>query len=111
MAVTFVNIIPSKFAESSQVTQYTAVNGKAIIDKFTATNTGSTHVSININLVIGGGSAGTSNLIVDTRVIAPDATYTFPELIGHYLEQNSFISTIASVASVLVIRASGREIT
>jgi hypothetical protein len=52
-----------------------------------------------------------TNLIVDTRAIAPDETYTFPELVGQALDVGGFISTIASAATSLTIRASGREIT
>lgn len=58
-----------------------------------------------------GGSAGVTNMIVDSRAIAPDETYTFPELVGQVLESGGFISTIASAATSLTIRASGREIT
>jgi hypothetical protein len=35
MAVTIKVLIPAKQAENAQTTQYTAVNAKAIIDKFT----------------------------------------------------------------------------
>lgn len=111
MSVIVKNIIVSKQAENTQVTQYTAVNCNAIIDKFTATNTSANNVTINVNLVNVGDTAGPSNLIVDSRAIAPDEAYTFPELVGQVLEPGSFISTIASSASSLTIRASGREIT
>ena len=111
MAVQIKVLIPAKQAESAQTTQYTAVNAKAIIDKFTATNTSGGNVTISVNLVASGGSAGAANLIVDTRSIAPDETYTFPELVGQALEPGGFISTIASAATSLTIRASGREIT
>ena len=37
MTVTIKVLIPPKQAENVQTTQYTAVNAKAIIDKFTAT--------------------------------------------------------------------------
>lgn len=111
MAVVFANIIAAKFAENLQVTQYTVLNGKTIIDKFTATNVGSYPQSISVNLVIGGGSAASNNLIVNARIVSPGETYTMPELIGHVLEQSSFISTIASAVSTITIRASGREIT
>lgn len=111
MTVTVKVLIPAKQAENSQTTQYTAVNCRAIIDKFTATNTSGGNVTIGVNLVASGGSAGASNLIVDTRSIAPDETYTFPELVGQALESGGFISTIASAATSLTIRASGREIT
>jgi hypothetical protein len=49
--------------------------------------------------------------VVDARSIAPDETYTFPELVGQVLDAGGFISTIASAATSLTIRASGREIT
>ena len=111
MAVTVKVLIPAKQAEGTQTTQYTAVNAKAIIDKFTVTNTSAGNVTINVNLVSSGGSAGVDNLVVDTRAIAPDETYTCPELIGQVLEPGSFISTLASSAASLTIRCSGREIT
>lgn len=111
MTVTVKVLIPAKQAENSQTTQYTAVNCRAIIDKFTATNTSGGNVTIGVNLVTSGGSAGAANLIVDARSIAPDETYTFPELVGQALESGGIISTIASAATSLTIRASGREIT
>ena len=111
MAVIVKPLIPAKQAENAQTTQYTATNCKTIIDKFTATNTSAGNVTISVNLVTSGGSAGVANLIVDSRAIAPDETYTFPELVGQVLELGGFISTIASAATSLTIRASGREIT
>lgn len=111
MSVLVKAIIPAKQAENVQTTQYTAINCRTIIDKFTATNTSANNVTISVNLVTSGGSAGPSNLIVDTRAVAPDETYTFPELVGQVLDADGFISTIASAATSLTIRASGREIT
>lgn len=111
MSVLVKALIPAKQAENLQTTQYTAVNCKTIIDKFTATNTSAGNVTISVNLVTSGGSAQTSNLVVDLRAIAPYETYTFPELVGQVLQSGSFISTIASAATSLTIRASGREIT
>ena len=110
MAVTVKALIPAKQAEGTQTTQYTATNCRAIIDKFTATNTTAGNVTIGVNIVVSGGSADATNLIVDTRSIAPDETYTFPELVGQVLDSGSFISTIAGAATSLTIRASGREI-
>jgi hypothetical protein len=110
MAVTPKVLIPAKQAENSQTTQYTATAVKAIIDKFTVTNTSAGNVTLSVNLVTSGGPAGASNLILDTRTIAPDETYTCPELVGHVLEAGGFISTLASAATSLTIRCSGREI-
>ncbi len=111
MSVTVKNIIPRKQAESAQTTQYTADSVKTIIDKFTATNTSAANVTISVNLVASGDTAGSDNLITKTRTIVPNETYTFPELIGQTLEDGGFISTIASAATSLTISASGREIT
>jgi hypothetical protein len=111
MTVTIKVLIPAKQAENTQTTQYTATNCKTIIDKFTATNTTAGNVAISVNLVTSGGSAGVTNLIVDARSLAPDETYTFPELVGQALEPSGFISTLAGAATSLTIRANGREIT
>lgn len=111
MATTPKNIIPRKQAENSQTTQYTALNCKTVIDKFTATNTTGTNAIISVNLVVNSGSPSAANLIVSNKTIQPNETYTFPELVGQLLEANGFISTIASASNALTISATGREIT
>lgn len=111
MAITVKNIIPAKQAEATQTTQYTATNCKTIIDKFTVTNTSGGNVTISVNLVVAAASPSDSNLIVDTRTVAPQETYTCPELVGHVLNVDGYISTIASAATSLTISATGREIT
>ena len=112
MTVTTKVLIAAKQAENTQTTQYTApTSTKAVIDKFTVTNTTATAASLSVNLVTTSGSPSASNLILDTRVIAPDETYTCPELVGQVLESGGYISTLASAASALTIRCSGREIT
>jgi hypothetical protein len=109
MSVVAKPLIASKEMEAAQTTQYIATNCTAIIDKFTATNTSAANAVISVNLVSSGGTAGTTNLIVDNRAIAPDETYTFPELVGQVLASGGFISTTGT-GSALTIRASGREI-
>jgi hypothetical protein len=111
MPVTVKVIIPRKQAEASDTTQYTAVNCKTLIDKFTVTNTSASNVTFNANLVASGGSVGVSNLVIKDRAIAPNETYICPELVGQGLELGGFISTKASSASALTISAQGREIT
>lgn len=111
MTVTAKVLIGPKQAEGIQTTQYTAVNCKTLIDKFTITNTGVANVTMSVNLVPLAGSATAANLIVNLRSIAPKETYTAPELVGQMLEAGSFISTIASSAAVLTISVAGREIT
>lgn len=110
MAVTPKVLIPAKQAEAVQTAQYTATAVKAIIDKFTVTNTSANNVTLSVNIIPNLGSAGAGNLILDARAIAPDETYTCPELVGQVLEAGNFISTLASAATSLTIRCSGREI-
>lgn len=111
MAITTTVIIPSKIAENAQTTQYTSPAGvTTIIDKFTATNYGATTATISVNLVTATDTAGNQNLVVKTRSLVAGETYIFPELVGHMIAPNGFISTIASAASTLNIRASGRQV-
>ena len=110
MAVTPKVLIPAKQAENAQTAQYTATAVRAIIDKFTVTNTSAGNVTLSVNLVTVSGTAGDSNLVLDARTIVPNETYTCPELVGHVLEAGGFISTLASAATSLTIRCSGREI-
>ena len=111
MAVTVKNIIPAKQAENTQTTQYTATNCQTIIDKFTVTNTSGGNVTFSVNIVTPAGSASDSNIYLDTRTIAQNETYTCPEIVGHVMGVNYFISTLAGSAASLTIAASGREIT
>jgi hypothetical protein len=110
MAVTLKVLVPPKQLENAQTSQYTATNVRAIIDKATITNTSANNVTVSVNLVTVSGSAGASNLIIDTRTIVPDETYLCPELVGQVLEAGGFISTIAGTASALTMRVSGREV-
>jgi len=111
MSVTVKNIIPRKQIENAQTAQYTAQNCKTIIDKFTVTNTSASNVSFSCNLVAESDVAGDGNLVVKARVLAPNETYTCPELVGQSLESGGFISTLAGAAAALTVSASGREIT
>lgn len=111
MTVTVKVLVPAKTVENSQTTQYTATNVTTIIDKFTATNYSATAATISVNLVTLADTAGNQNLIVKTKSLQPAETYTFPEIVGQILAPGGFISTIASAATSINIRASGREVT
>lgn len=110
MAVSVKVLIPAKTAENAQTTQYTASGITAIIDKFTATNYSANAATISVNIVTSGDAAGNANLIVKTKTLQPSETYTFPELVGQVLASGGFISTLASAAASINIRASGREV-
>ena len=111
MAVIVRVLIPAKTAEATQTTQYTANGVTTIIDKFTATNYSAAAATISVNLVTAATAAGNDNLIVKTKTLLPNETYTFPEIVGQALAPGGFISTIAGTASAINIRANGREVT
>ena len=110
MSVTNKVLIASKEMEAVQTVQYTAPStSRAVIDKFTATNTSGSVATLSVNLIIAAGSASNSNLIIDAVEIGVGETYDCPELIGHTLEALGIISTLGT-ASALTIRCSGREV-
>lgn len=110
MPVVAKNIIPAKSAENAQTTQYVATGVTTIIDKFTATNYSNGMVTISVNLAAPAAATGNNNLIVKNKILQAGETYTFPEVVGHILPSGGFISTLASAAACVNIRASGREI-
>jgi hypothetical protein len=111
MTVIVKNLVPAKIVENAQTTQYTANGVTTIIDKFTATNYGASPASLSVNLVTTGGSAGDANLVTKTKTLQPSEVYTFPELVGQVLNPGGFISTLASAATTINMRVSGREVT
>lgn len=111
MTVRLKVLIPAKILENSQTTQYTADGVSAIIDKITATNYSGSTVTVSVNIVTTSDTAGNQNLVVKTRSLLAGETYAFPELVGTVLASGGFISTIASAATSVNMRASGREVT
>lgn len=111
MAVNTVNIVPVKQIEAVQTTQYVSANAKTIIDKMTVTNVTANVVALSVNVVPPAGSASSANLVISAKSIAPGEVYQCPELVGHTLENNYFISAIASAGTSLNLDISGRVIT
>lgn len=111
MAVKVKCIIPSKQLEAAQTNQYIAANAKTMIDKVTVTNTTAAAVTFSCNLVPSDGVVGDSNALIKDKSVASGETYVCPELVGHVLDSGDAISMIASAATSLTIRASGREVT
>lgn len=112
MTITAKALIGAKYASNADSTEYTAPGGThVIIDKFTATNTDGSSQTVTINIVPSGQSVDGSNKIISAKSISAGAIYDFTELKSHILNPGDFISVVASVASKMVIRAAGREIT
>lgn len=112
MSVVPAALIASKYASSSDTTEYTSPGGKkTIVDKFTACNTDASARTISIQIIQNGGSVGADKLIVKDKSISAGATADITELQNQILESGDQISVVASVASKVAIRASGRVVT
>ena len=111
MTVTSKPLITAGYASNAETTEYTASAGmRTIIDKFTGYNGSGGAVTLTVKLVPASGSAAATNIVV-SKAIAAGVTETFPEIVGHVLEPGGIISVIASAATSIVRRASGREVT
>ena len=109
MTVTVKALVGAKYAENSQTTQYTAPSGtRTIVDKCTGTNNSGATATRAFNVVTAAASAATANVVV-SKPLAVGETYVFPEVVGQILNPGDFISTLASAASAITIRLSGRE--
>jgi len=112
MSVTAKGLVNAVFAKDTIITEYTVPASKsAIIDKFTATNTDASSRTITIYLVPSGGTSDSTNQIIKTKAIAAAATQDFSELQNQILSTGDSIRVVASVADVVNIRVSGREVT
>lgn len=109
MSVSVVCLLESKAIEATQTTQYTSTSQKTIIDKCTVKNNDTAVRTIDIGIVKSGGTAGAASSTVFKSLQAGE-TYTFPEIVGHILEAGDFISTLGSVANMLIMRISGRAV-
>lgn len=101
---------PVQPAAAADTTLYTATGLKAIIDKFTLTNTTAAVISISVHLVPSAGAAGVTNRIISSKAIQPGECYTCPEIVGHVLNAGDFIS-VNPTAVGITCRSSGREVT
>jgi len=111
MAVLPTVLFNAKQAENAETTQYTSPNAtRTIVDKFTGFNGSGAAVTLTVRIVANGGAAGAANAIV-AKNLAAGETYTFPEIVGHVLAPGDFLSTVASAAAAVVIRAAGRQVT
>ena len=112
MSVTAKCLINAKYAAGSATTEYTvASNTRTIIDKFTATNTDASDRTITVYIVPTGQTAGAQYTVTSAYSITAGASVDLTEMKNQILNAGDFISVAASVASKVVIRASGREVT
>jgi hypothetical protein len=86
---------------------------RAVIEKCTGVNSGTSVAVVTVNLVPSGGSVSNANAVTYLKGIGPSPApaYQFSELIGQVLNSGDSISAISSIGAAVSIRISGREIT
>lgn len=107
MAVIASTLFEAAAAPNAQTVVYTAAQ-RTIIDK--CTGYGVAAADLTINLVPNGGAAGSAN-VMEKKTFAIGETYTYPAIVGHVLEVGDAISVIASLATSINLRISGRKVT
>jgi hypothetical protein len=97
---------------SSTVRYYTVPSkAQAVIKKATFVNDSTTVVTVTINLLRVGGTAGYANRLVKAKALSPGQTWICSSIENHELEAGGFISMLASVTEKVGCRISGYEVT
>jgi len=94
---------------NAAVTYYTSTK-RTVIQKATFTNDDTGVVTVTINLITSGGSAGYANRITKEKPIGAGETWSCPDIVNHELESGGFISMLASVTNKIGCRISGYEV-
>jgi len=109
-------IIPKSMVDGvnltgAAVTYYTAGTGtRAVIKKATFVNDDTSAVTVTVNLVPSGGTAGYANRLIKTKTLTAGETWTCYAIENHVLEAAGFISMLASVTAKVGCRISGYEV-
>ena len=111
MTVTAKNLVEGSIVPATDTNVYTTpLNTTTIIDKVTTANYDTVSRVVTISIVASGGSVGDAYYIAK-RTLTAKETYIWPEVVGQILNTGDFISVIASNATGVNLRISGREIT
>jgi len=110
MTVTAKCLVEVTQLTNAETSVYTATKVTAILDKVTATNVSGSAATITCHVVASGGTAGSTNAVVNGKTLQANETYGFPELVGQVLNQGDFLSVLAGTGAALNFRVSGREV-
>lgn len=111
MTVTAKVLTEGQIIPNANTTTYTTPGfTTTIIDKLTTANYDSVSRVITVSIVASGGSVSDAYYIAK-RTLAAYETYTWPEVVGQILAAGDYVSAIASNATGVNFRMSGREIT
>ena len=105
-------LIQAKYASSTLAAEYTTgPAARTIIDKFTASNQNGSTQTLDIHIIPSGGVADSSNRVVSALSIAAGVSVDVTQMKNEILSAGDSIHAKASIAAMVVIRMSGREIT
>jgi hypothetical protein len=113
MTVKYVRFIEGALLTGTVASYYTAPTApaaKAVIKKLTFCNNSSDKASLTVYLVAAGDTPGTKNLLVESYVLAANATFDCFAALLHVLEPGDMIQALSSVDAAINIMASGMEI-
>lgn len=110
MTVRVEELVPSKYVESVETSQYTANNVKSIIDKCTFVNTTANNVVVNMWFVAQNASTSNSNIAIVNKTIMPHETYNAFEVINRVMAPNSRIVAQSDTSDAVNLSVSGREV-
>ena len=111
MAVAFTRLCSSLVAAATATYYTVAASTRARIDAVALTNTDTVARTVSVYLVSSGGSAGVSNIVLQSYSLAPGQTIRVKGAMGQVLQTGGKIMAVASVANVVNIYASGVEVT
>ncbi len=112
MQRTVKQLTPTAQLTAAAAVYYTApANTTAEIGAATVTNVTATARTVTVSLVPSGGSAGLTNIVVQTRTVPANAAVQLWELIGQKLPPGATIQALADAATAVNLTVGGYEVT
>lgn len=108
MAIRTARLFSPAYLGNSATTLYTVpTNSTVRLQALTLANTDTEGRLVTVYLVPSGGGAGTGNIVVPGRVIAPGDSFVVTPAIGHTMSGGDKLVGVADVASKVVAHGSG----
>lgn len=104
-------LVPTTQLTNAVVTYYTALAGIiADIAAATVTNVTSGVVTVTLYIVALGGSAGSTNIVVQTKSVPANSSVQLWEIIGQKIPTGATIQALASANSSINLTVGGYEV-
>jgi hypothetical protein len=104
-------LVPTAQLTNAAATYYTALAGViADISAATATNVTAGVVTVTVYLVASGGSAGSTNTVVETKSVPANSSVQLWELVGQKVPAGATIRALASSAASINLTVGGYEV-